>query len=259
MFPTGYSGFHKIDVAQLRTVKDVVVVSGHVGRQNIHYQAPAGPQVKSEIKAFLKWFNGTSYELDGLLRAAIAHLWFVMIHPFDDGNGRITRILTERALAADEGLTVRYYSLSRQILKCQKKYYDVLEKQGKGDLDITAWLAWYLNCFLEAIKSSEAVLAHVFAKAKFWDRCSQVTLNDRQKKVLAKMIDWEKGHLTTKKYMSMIKDLSRITAVRDIADLVEKGILNPNASKGRSTSYNLSPNSLLGTQKKTHAKPNFAE
>lgn len=239
MFPTGYTGFHKIDVAQWRTIRDVAVVSGKIGRQKIHYQAPSGPRVKGEIKAFLEWFNGTSYELDGLLRAAIAHFWFVMIHPFDDGNGRITRIITERALAADEGLTVRYYSLSRQILKRRKQYYDVLEKQGKGDLNITEWTTWFLNCFVEAIASSEDVLSHVFAKAKFWDKCSQIELNDRQKKVLSKMLDWEKGYLTTKKYMSMIKNISRITAVRDISDLVKKGILKPTSSKGRSTSYSL--------------------
>ena len=239
MFPAGYSGFHKIDVAQWRTLRDVAVVSGKIGRQNIHYEAPPGPRVKDEIKAFLKWFNGISYELDGLLRAAIAHFWFVMIHPFDDGNGRITRIITERALASDEKLTVRYYSLSRQILKRRKQYYDVLEKQGKGELDITKWITWFLTCFIEAIASSEDVLAHVFAKAKFWDKCSQIKLNDRQKKVIEKMLDWEKGYLTTKKYMSIVKNLSRITAVRDISDLVKKGILKPTSSKGRSTSYSL--------------------
>ena len=242
LFPTSYSGLHKIRVGQWRA-GDVQVVSGPVGRERIHFQAPTSDKVEQEIKNFLGWWEKSLGHTEGFLRAAIAHFWFVTIHPFEDGNGRIARALTDMALAQDEKLTVRFYSLSSQIMEERNAYYDVLEKVSKGKGDITEWLAWFLGCLIRSIEKSESLIAKVLAKAEFWQSHSQTMMNERQRKVVNRLLDTGvgqfEGGLTTRKYVSLNKT-SRATAFREISDLVEKKLLvQDQKSKGRSVSYDL--------------------
>ncbi|MBI5024729.1 MAG: Fic family protein [Candidatus Omnitrophica bacterium] len=244
LFPTGYSGLHKIRAGKWRDT-DVQVVSGPVGRERVHFQAPPGERVDQEIKSFLLWWEKSPGNTEGFLRAAIAHFWFVTIHPFEDGNGRIARALTDMALAQDEKLPVRFYSLSSQIMEERNAYYAVLEKCSKGGRDITAWLEWFLGCLIRAMERSETIIAKVLAKVEFWQRHSQTTMNERQRKVvnrlLAAGVGQFQGGLTTRKYVSLTKT-SRATAFREIADLVEKKVLVQNSkSNGRSVSYDLGP------------------
>lgn len=242
LFPTGYSGLHKIRAGEWRN-GDVQVVSGPVGRERVHFQAPPNEKIDEEIKNFLAWWNKNSGNTEGFLRAAIAHFWFVTIHPFEDGNGRITRALTDMALAQDEKLQVRFYSLSSRIMEERNAYYDVLEKCSKGGSDITAWLEWFLGCLIRAMEKSETIIGKVLAKAEFWQRHSQTTMNERQRKVVNRLLDAGEGQfqggLTTRKYVSLTKT-SRATAFREISDLVEKKILvQDQKCKGRSVSYDL--------------------
>lgn len=243
LFPTGYSGLHKIRVGEWRGHEPMRVVSGPVGKEKIHYEAPPGERVRKEMKQFLSWWELESKQTDGLLRAGLAHFYFVTIHPFEDGNGRIARALTDMALAQDEKLGVRYYSLSSQIMEEREDYYRVLEKSSKTDgVDVTDWLVWFLKCYQRAIERSDTILEHVLAKADFWQRHAQTIMNERQKKVLNRLLDAGEGGfqggLTTRKYVSMAK-VSRATAFREISELVEKGILTENPAKGRSASYGL--------------------
>lgn len=243
LFPTGHSGFHKIRVGQWRGKEPMRVVSGPVGREKVHFEAPPGEKVANEMSGFLSWWKTDSQKLDGLLRAGVAHFYFVTIHPFEDGNGRIARALTDMALAQDEKLGMRYYSFSSQIMEDKEEYYDILEKSSKrSDLDITAWLVWFLGCYQRAIKRAEKIVGHVLAKADFWQRHAQTSLNDRQRKVLNRLLDAGEGNfqggLTTRKYVAMTK-ASRATAFREISDLLEKRILSQNQAKGRSVSYGL--------------------
>jgi len=241
LFPTGYSGFTKIRVGKWRGTAPMRVVSGPVGREKIHFEAPPGGRVEKEMRQFISWWQSSLEHEDGLLRAAVAHFYFVTIHPFEDGNGRIARALTDMALGQDENLPTRYYSLSSQIMEERDDYYRVLEKGSKAN-DITDWLVWFLGCYSRAVRGSEKMIAKVLAKAEFWQRSSAIPMNERERKVVNRLLDSGKGGfeggLTTRKYVSMVK-VSRATAFREISDLLEKGILHQNPAKGRSASYDL--------------------
>ncbi|MCD4781738.1 MAG: Fic family protein [Candidatus Omnitrophica bacterium] len=242
LFPTGYSGLHKIRVGKWRT-QAIQVVSGSVGKEKVHYEAPPADRLESEMKNFLNWWKKSKGTMEGFLRAGIAHFWFVTIHPFDDGNGRIARALTDMALAQDEKLQMRFYSLSSQIMEERNTYYDVLEKCSKGKNDFTAWLTWFLDCSNRAMQKSETIIGNVLAKADFWQHHSQTEMNERQRKAINRLLDAGqsqfKGGLTTRKYASMTKT-SRATAFREIANLVEKKVLIQDPqSKGRNVHYDL--------------------
>lgn len=242
-FPTGYSGLRKIQTGDWRGAEHAMqVVSGPVGREKVHYEAPPGKKVAKEMKQFISWWNTSLRNEDGLLRSGLAHFYFVTIHPFEDGNGRIARALTDMALAQDEKLSTRYYSLSSQIMEERDDYYTILELSQKEEGDVTAWLKWYLGCYARAVEKAEKLIAKVLAKADFWHWRQQTAINERQRKVVNRLLDAGKGGfeggLTTRKYVSMTK-VSRATAFREISDLLEKGILHQNPAKGRSVSYDI--------------------
>lgn len=241
LFPTGRSGMAKIQVGAWRDGRSgpMQVVSGPVGREHVHYEAPPASAVSREMRAFLAWFNARD-TVDPVLRAAIAHLWFVTIHPFDDGNGRIARAITDMALARSEQSPQRFYSMSAQIRIERKAYYDILETTQKGDLDITAWIAWFLDCLDRAFDGAEIALALVLMKARFWERHANAPLLDRQRLVLNRLLDGFEGKLTSSKYARLAK-CSQDTASRDIGDLIARGILARGEAGGRSTSYTLAP------------------
>ncbi|MEW6618590.1 MAG: Fic family protein [bacterium] len=243
LFPSGYSGFHNIQIGQWRKEGLMRVVSSPVEREKIHFEAPPGEMVEAEMQKFLHWWESSLKTTDGILRAGIAHFYFVTIHPFEDGNGRIARALTDMALAQDEKLKLRYYSLSSQIMEERDGYYDILEKCSKADsTDVTKWLVWFLGCFQRAIKRSNKIIGNVLTKAEFWHQHAQTELNERQKKVINRILEVGQenftGGLTTRKYVSMAK-VSRATAFREIADMLEKKILQPLPGKGRSVHYDL--------------------
>ena len=242
LFPTGYSGLTKIQVGEWRGEVQMRVISGPIGRERIHFEAPSGDKVSSEMRKFINWWEKELKGIDGLLRAAIAHFYFVTIHPFEDGNGRIARVLTDMALAQDENLPKRYYSLSSRIMKERKAYYNILEQSQKGTLDITEWLLWFLECYLRAIEDSEAAMSKVLQKAEFWQKHAQTILNKNQQKVINRLLEAGPGGfaggLSTRKYVAMAR-VSRATAYRDITDLVKKKILIQHKTKGRSVFYEL--------------------
>ncbi len=239
LFPTGRSGMHKITVGGWRADKSgpMQVVSGPAGRERVHYEAPAAAKVSDEMDAFLVWFNAKPYT-DPLLKAALAHLWFVTIHPFEDGNGRIARAIADMALARSENSPQRFYSMSAQIRAERKTYYDVLETTQKGDLDITGWLQWFLACLDRAIAGADTTLAAILQKARFWERLAGQAFNDRQRLVLNRLLDGFEGKLTSSKW-GIIAKCSQDTASRDIDDLIRRGILAKDSGGGRSTSYSL--------------------
>ena len=239
LFPTGRSSLTTITVGDWRddSTGPMQVVSGPVGRQKVHYQAPPANRVSKEMKAFLKWFAKPG-ETDGLLVAGLAHLWFVTIHPFDDGNGRIARAIADMALARAEGTGQRFYSMSAQIRRERNDYYQMLEQTQKGSLDVTAWQEWFLSCLLRAIEGTQETLGFVLNKARFWERFAKEPLNERQIKVVNRLLDGFEGKLTTSKWAKLTK-CSQDTAYRDILDLVERGALRKDPGGGRSTSYSL--------------------
>ncbi|MEE4198601.1 MAG: Fic family protein [Bacteroidales bacterium] len=239
LFPTGRSGMSKITVADWRkdTTGPMQVVSGAMGKEKVHFQAPDSSRVDNEMNMFLDWFNN-SIENDLVLKAAIAHLWFVTIHPFDDGNGRIARALTDMILAQSDKSTQRFYSMSAQIRHERKQYYQILEKTQKGNLDITEWIKWFLNCLINSLQSTDIVLSRVLFKAEFWRKHSNTKINERQKKLLNKILDGFEGKLTSSKWARIAK-CSKDTAIRDINDLISNGILKKEDGGGRSTSYEL--------------------
>jgi len=239
LFPTGRSGMTKITVGGWRTDKTgpMQVVSGPMGKEQVHYEAPGAGRLKREMKRFLDWFNKDD-GMDLVLKAGVAHVWFVTIHPFDDGNGRIARALADMLLARSEQSAQRFYSMSAQIRQERKAYYDILERTQKGDLEITPWLEWFLDCLNRAFDRAETTLAAVLKKARFWDRVADTPLNDRQKKILNQLLNGFEGKLTTVKWAKLAK-CSHDTALRDIEDLMRKGILVKDAAGGRSTSYSL--------------------
>ncbi len=239
LFPTGRSGMHRITAGAWRDDKTgpMQVISGPVGRERVHYEAPEAARVEQEMNAFLDWFNGES-GIDPVLKAGVAHLWFVTIHPFDDGNGRIARAISDMQLARSEHNAQRFYSMSAQIRQERNAYYDILEATQKGDLDITGWLDWFLACLDRAFGGAETALAGVLRKARFWETHAGAALNDRQRDMLNRLMDGFEGKLTSSKW-AKIETCSPDTALRDITDLVERGILQKDAGGGRSTSYSL--------------------
>lgn len=239
LFPTGRSGMIKITVGSWRTDQSgpMQVVSGPVGRERVHFQAPPAQRIEQEMNAFLSWFNG-EVPYDPVLKAAIAHLWFVTIHPFDDGNGRIARTIADMMLARSEQSTQRFYSMSAQIRKERNAYYKILQETQNGNLDITGWLEWFLNCLGKAFNGAENILAAVFKKARFWDMHGNDQFNARQRDIINRLLDKFEGSLTSSKWAKLEK-CSQDTALRDISDLVKRNILVKTPGGGRSTSYTL--------------------
>ena len=237
LFPLGYSGIHKISAGQLRDdhLGPMQVISGAIGREKVHFEAPPASCLRSEITQFLNWFNA-SQSLDPYLKAGIAHLWFVTIHPFDDGNGRIGRAIADMALSRADQSRDRFYSLSSQIMKERQGYYLHLERSQKGSLDATEWLAWFLQCLINAIDSANSNLYSTLAKTQFWQHWQGVPFNERQIKLLNRLLDGFEGNLTNKKW-SLIAKCSADTALRDITDLLDRGVLSRGSSSGRSTHY----------------------
>ena len=239
LFPTGRSGMVKITVGAWRTDAGgpMQVVSGGIGKERVHYEAPKASTLEKEMNTFLDWFESNK-PIDPVLKAALAHLWYVTIHPFDDGNGRIARAIADMTLARSEGSAQRFYSMSAQIRVERKAYYDILETTQQGDLDVTDWLLWFLNCLDHAFDGAEQTLARILAKAAFWERLKGEVVNERQQRVLNKLLDRFEGKLTSSKWAKLTKT-SPDTALRDITDLVQRGILEKDAGGGRSTSYSL--------------------
>jgi Fic family protein len=237
LFPTGRSGMFPIVVGDWRkdTKGRMQVVSGVAGKEKVHFVAPDAELLEDEMEAFLYWFNG-KYKLDPVIKAAIAHLWFITIHPFQDGNGRIARALTDMLLARSDKSTQRFYSMSARIRIDRKAYYHILEKTQKGHMFITEWVRWFLNCLINALHASETVLTCVLKKAEFWKKYSKMSFNERQKKVLVKLLDGFDGKLTSMKWAKLVK-CSKDTAIRDINDLIGKNVLQKDGAGGRSTSY----------------------
>jgi len=238
LFPTGRSGMYKISVGAWRQGEEPMqVVSGFMGKETVHYEAPHSKDLVMEMDRFIQWTK-SDQKLDDIIKAAIAHFWFVTIHPFDDGNGRVTRAITDMFLSRSDASKQRFYSMSAAILKNKKGYYNILEKTQKGDVDITEWIMWFLNCLMEAINSSENKLAAILCKARFWNTFLETKLNDRQKLMINKLLDGFDGKLRTGKWAKITKCTEK-TALRDIEDLIEKKILKKGSAGGRSTSYEL--------------------
>lgn len=240
LFPTARSGMREIAVAAWRptTSGPMQVVSGPYGRERVHFEAPEADRLDFEMARFMDWFNSPA-SIDAVLKAGIAHLWFVTIHPFEDGNGRIARAITDMVLARADGTRERFYSLSSQLETERKEYYLRLENTQRGDLDITQWLEWFLDCLDRAIDGAEHLLAAVLRKARLWRRINQQPVNGRQQLVINRLMEDFVGFLATSKYAKLAK-CSTDTALRDIHELVERGVLVQNPGGGRSTSYRLS-------------------
>jgi Fic family protein len=239
LFPTGRSGMYKITVGAWRKEESgpMQVVSGPIGREHVHYEAPKTALLTNEMKAFIDWFNGAQ-DIDLVLKAAIAHLWFVIIHPFENGNGRIARAIADMALARSENSPQRFYSMSAQIRQEHSVYYDILEATQKGELDTTDWLEWFLDCLDRAFDRADVILASVHRNARFWKTHANQKFNDRQRTMIGRLFEGFEGKLTSSKWAQLTKS-SQDTAQRDIADLLAKGVLAKEAAGGRSTSYSL--------------------
>lgn len=238
LFPTGFSRITRITVGAWRTDRagPMRVVSGPMGRERVHFQAPAARRLDGEMNRFLEWF--ASPTIDPVIRAGVAHLWFVTIHPFDDGNGRIGRAIAELALSQADGTKERYYSMSTAIAEQRKEYYRQLEAAQRGSLDITAWLTWFLRCLDHAVRDADNQIESVLYKARLWQRIDRQPVNDRQRTIINRLLGDFRGHLTTSKYAKIAK-CSNDTALRDIRDLLARGVIVRNPGGGRSTSYRL--------------------
>jgi Fic family protein len=239
LFPTGRSGMGRITVGAWRTEESgpMQVISGPVGKERVHFEAPQAERLDSEMESFIQWFN-MRMALDPVLKAGIAHFWFVTIHPFEDGNGRIARAIAEMALSQADRSKQRFYSMSSAIEAERKEYYLQLESAQRGSLDITAWLAWFLDCLDRTINGADTVLSSVLNKAEVWQRINQTPVNERQRRVISRILDDFKGHLTTSKY-AKLAECSNDTALRDIQALLERGVIVKNPGGGRSTSYRM--------------------
>jgi Fic family protein len=239
LFPTGRNGMHRIRIGVWRDDRagPMRVVSGPISKEQVHFEAPSARRVAREMKVFLKWFNRAP-ETDLVLRAALAHLWFVTIHPFDDGNGRIARTIADMELARSEASPQRFYSMSAQIRLERSDYYAILERTQKGTLDITPWMQWFLGCLDRAFDGAETTLATVLGKARFWQTHAGESFNDRQRRIINRLLDGFEGKLTSSKWAKLGK-CSQDTATRDINDLLNRRILAKDAGGGRSTSYSL--------------------
>jgi Fic family protein len=245
LFPSGRSGMKRIDAGRWRTESDgpMQVVSGPMGRERVHFEAPEAARVSGEMQAFLDWFNAAG-DADWVVKAALGHLWFVTVHPFEDGNGRIARAIADMALARSEDSSQRFYSMSAQIRLERAAYYLRLEQAQKGTMDATAWMDWFLACLGRAMEGAQTALSGVLARSRFWESVATVHLNERQRLVLHRLLDNFEGKLTTSKWAKLAK-CSQDTAARDIMALVERGILLRGAEGGRSTSYALEEISRL--------------
>lgn len=237
LFPTGHSGMHKIEVGRYRT-GEMQIVSGAMGKEKVHFEAVPASDVKTEMDKFLKWFNGNQ-TIDPVLKAAIAHFWFIIIHPFDDGNGRIARAISDLMLARADGAKERYYSMSSQILVERKRYYEILQKVQHSSGDITEWLDLFLQCLKNSLLATETTLEKVLRKTEFWKTHENTKFNERQRLVLNKLFDGFEGKLKSSKWAKIAK-CSPDTALRDIKDLIDKGIISQQLKGGRSTNYELS-------------------
>ena len=235
LFPTGYSGLRQIRVGELRGDDPMQVVSGRMGREKLHFLAPPRAGLAKQVKGFFTWFNKPDPNVDGLVRAGLAHLWFVTLHPFEDGNGRLARAISDMAIAQDEQQPMRFFSLSAQILREREGYYDQLESTQRGGLDVTAWLVWFLTQVEAACTDADKTVANTLGKARFWLRHQQAVINERQRKVLNRLLDAGpdgfEGGMTNRKYMSLTS-VSRATATRELGDLVEKGCLKAGGVAG---------------------------
>ena len=242
LFPTGRSGLNRITIGKWRTAESgpMQVVSGPIGRENVHYEAPNANRLEKEMKLFIKRFNSTQDNVDPVLRAGIAHFWFITIHPFEDGNGRIARAIADMSLARADGIPERFYSLSTQIESERKGYYQILETQQRGTPDITNWLEWFIECIGRSITGAEKSLSTVLFKSRLWEEINQQPpVNERQRLIVNRMLDdGFEGFMNTSKYAKLAK-CSTDTALRDIQTLKERGILIQNPGGGRSTSYRL--------------------
>jgi Fic family protein len=239
LFPTGRSGMSRTRVGAWRNDAKgpMQVVSGAIGKERVHYEAPSADRVRDEMRKFLKWFE-KDHSTDLVLKAGVAHLWFVTIHPFDDGNGRIARAIADMVLARSEHSPQRFYSMSAQIRQERKEYYEILEATQKGELDITRWIEWFLGCLSRAFDRAEMILATVLDKARFWERFAKVEFNERQRAIVNRLLNGFEGKLTTSKWAKLAK-CSQDTALRDIEDLIRKKVLVKDSAGGRSTSYSL--------------------
>lgn len=244
LFPTGRSGMYTINVGNWRNGSNgpMQVVSGAIGFEKVHFEAPAAEVISDEMQLFFKWFN-ESNEIDPVIKAAISHLWFVTIHPFEDGNGRIARAITDMQLTRADGITQRFYSMSAQIRVERKAYYEILEQTQKGSLDITKWIYWFLDCLDRALQETDNTLSKVLEKTHFWNSHVSAPLNERQRSMINKMLDGFEGKVTTSKWANITK-CSHDSALRDIQDLINKNIIHKDASGGRSTSYLLNINNV---------------
>jgi Fic family protein len=242
LFPTGYSGLARITTAAWRddAQGSMQVVSGPIGRQRVHFEAPPAERLDADMGALLNWLNDPAPADPDLLRAGLGHLWFVTIRPFDDGNGRVARAIGDLLLARADGSSQRFYSLSAQIQRERKAYYDILERTQKGSLDVTEWLRWFLDMLDQALSQALSELDAVLFKARFWQRLQGAALNERQIKVLNRLLDGFEGKLTSSKWAALAQ-CSADTALRDISDLIDRGVLQRTAAGGRSTSYELKP------------------
>jgi len=246
LFPTGRSGMTRIRTGAWRDDSrgPMQVVSGPVGKEHVHFEAPKPERLDFEMAAFLSWFE-TPDGLDPVLKAAQAHLWFVTLHPFEDGNGRIVRAIADMALARSENSPQRFYSMSTQIQQERRDYYEILERTQKGTMEITPWMGWFLGCLGRAIDNAQSALGSVLVKARFWEHARNLAVNDRQRLVLNRLLDGFEGKLTTSKY-AKLAHCSQDTALRDLLSLVEGGLLVRNPEGGRSTSYSVAPESEAG-------------
>ena len=242
LFPAGYSGLRKIRAGKPRGDEPMQIVSGPIGKEKVHFEALPKDRLDEEMRLFLKWWNSSQGSTDGILRAAIAHLRFLTIHPYEDGNGRLARALTDMALAQDEKLKVRFYSVSSEIMHSRDEYYKILENVQRCRLDVTEWFLWFIKCVTASIEDSRDIIAGVFIKVNFWNQHAQDELNERQKRVINRMLEAGPGNftggLTTRKYVSIAKT-SRATAFREISGLLDKNILCQLSGKGRSVRYDL--------------------
>ncbi len=239
LFPTGRSGMHPIKVGRWRddSTSPMQIVSGPAGRERVHFEAPAARRLDAEMQAFLEWFNGNT-AIESVLKAALAHLWFVTIHPFDDGNGRIARAIADLCLARSERSAQRFYSMSAQIRDERRDYYRILEQTQLETMDVTLWMEWFLGCLTRAIEGAQTALSGAIAKARYWEKLRDVTLNARQRLVVSRLLEGFEGKLTTSKWAALTKS-SADTALRDIQQLVERRVLVRSPAGGRSTHYTL--------------------
>lgn len=239
LFPTGRSGMYPIAVGAYRTgIEPMQIVSGAMGKEKVHYEAPPSEAVPGLMDEFLAWVNAANEGMDPVLKAAVAHLWFVAIHPFDDGNGRLTRTITDLLLAKADGFPLRFYSMSAEILRAKKSYYDILEHITTGPTDITAWLEWFLQTMRNALLRAEQTVERIVYKSSFWQRHRDISMNERQVKMVNMLWDGFEGKLTSSKWAKITKT-SQATALRDITDLMDKGVLVAAADGGRSANYRL--------------------